>query len=257
MKTKAKSEKAGSSPSLMTSSDYICLLSGFGKFGGGSYNPSQETVESFPDILITQSENKANSTKRRAKEVHIEKIVLETVGKTAWKNLNSRLKKLPEDKPLVLVMTGLAEGIKGLHLERFAMNLRDYRIKDMSGAQIVDKPIIKNAQDLIRTTLPLDKLSESLGKSGIPCRVSNHAGTFICNELYFNAMHHTQDIKAVKACLFVHMPLAEEFAQVCSTSKNKKLKARAMAANTRKKQIELLRDALAEVIEGVVKTSSK
>ena len=45
--------------------------------------------------------------------------------------------------------------------------------------------LIKEAPEAYGTVLPIDRCSEQLIKAGIPAKVSYHAGTYLCNAIYF------------------------------------------------------------------------
>lgn len=216
----------------------VCLITGFGSFGKHKTNPSQLIALAFPD----------NFQSEKGTGLDIESVVLDTIGATAWKNLKKAVKK---KEPSIIIMLGLASGRKAISLERFAMNLRDYSIADEEGQKVKDKPIDKEGPDLIRNPLDLEKIRKRVLKSGYPCEISNHAGTFICNELYYSALKHSIEDKAIAACLFVHVPELMEFSRSASISRKKSVAARAKNARQQKQQLALLRDGVAAVLSAV------
>ena len=68
------------------------------------------------------------------------------------------------------------------------MNFRDYRLPDNNNEKRQEETIEPKAPQLLRSNLNLPQLQIILSEQGYPCEVSNHAGTFICNELYFRAL---------------------------------------------------------------------
>ena len=53
-------------------------------------------------------------------------------------------------------------------------------------------------------------LRNQLDINGIPAKVSNSAGLYVCNAAYFNALHHISILgKEIKA-VFVHLPKMSE-----------------------------------------------
>lgn len=234
----------------MASKSINCLLTGFDAFGEHQQNPSQILVEAFPDILKTKQTGKSGL----AKEVHITKLVLPTAGKEGWRRLKKALDDLNSmPGPAFVLMTGLAAKRETLSLERFAMNIKDYRIADNSGEQPQDCPIDKKAPDLLRTQLSLVELKDKLSRQGIPAEVSNHAGTFICNELYFRALNYQLGSDGLlKAVLFVHLPEPAQFCKSMAAGKNKKASAQAsLAGRSRKNQLQVMGQALAEIVESL------
>ena len=88
--------------------------------------------------------------------------------------------------PEAILMMGLAEGRRRIEIEALAMNLR--------GA---DGPL------RVKTRLPVEAIRRRLAEAGIPVRVSLHAGTFVCNHVFYVGLRAT-DV----ACGFVHVPPA-------------------------------------------------
>lgn len=87
-------------------------------------------------------------------------------------------------------MLGLAATRKKICLEAIAVNV-DYE----AGGK--PRPIVKRGPLALATRLPLDRL---LKKVRGPVAISHHAGTFVCNHLYYHAL--TRKIP----CVFVHVP---------------------------------------------------
>lgn len=228
-----------------------CLLTGFDAFGTNKVNPTELVVASFPDSLIT----KPSGPSSRVKEIHIEKLILPTAGIKGWKALKSALDDTVKRShyPIYIVMTGLAQKREWLNLERFAINIKDYGLPDNSGHQPLDKPINKNAPDLLRTNIDLAALNSAIKKAGYPSVISNHAGTFICNELYFQALNYALSQPKIKSVIFVHLPSEKQFAQSAAKSKKRAIADAAQKAKTSKKQIALLSQAVAEIIETACK----
>lgn len=52
--------------------------------------------------------------------------------------------------------------------------------------------------------VPMQEIASELSQRGCPCSVSNDAGCFVCNYLYFKCLQEAQ--KSGVAALFVHVP---------------------------------------------------
>lgn len=255
LKNKAKATKRKTVLPL-AASDAVCIITGFDAFGQSKTNPSELVVETFPDILKTTPDE----DHKKPLELNVQKVYLETQGHKAWKALKQKLDQTRKeldaaksDAAIILIMLGLAQNAAGLQLERFAINLRDYRIKDNSGEQIEDKPISDKGPDLLRTIHDLRPIRDYVRLAGYPCLISNHAGTFICNEIYYHALHYQQKHDRIAACLFVHMPDGKDFAKLGKGAKSKSVQKRFAAATKKSAQITLLRDGIGEVVEAVTK----
>lgn len=185
----------------MTKRPIRCIIAGFDPFGSAAFNPSGEIALAFSD-LITTPELGAVAT---------EKLLLPTCCSESWKVLREALKKFPEDD-LIVILLGLNERGTNLHLERTAVNLRKYRIPDNNGHQHLASKIYWSEGESRSTKIKVDDVVSTLTKKGIQCEVSNNAGTFVCNEIYFRALSHQAEHKNVLATLFIHLPLPETFA---------------------------------------------
>jgi pyroglutamyl-peptidase len=246
---------AKSNPKKSASKPVTILLTAFDAFAGDKYNPSQLLVESFPDIL----KSKPRGQSKVAKEIHIRKQVLPTEGAKGWKLLKKALDGTMEqaEGPIIVLMLGLAAMRETISLERFAMNFKDYRAPDNNGELRLEETIDAKAPQLLRTSLDLPHLQQLTRAAGFPCDVSNHAGTFVCNELYFRALNYRREFSDVNSVLFMHLPPEKVFAKTAKKAKTKttpkalgeKLKGITKAGKSR--QIELLSDAIAEVAENI------
>ena len=110
-------------------------------------------------------------------------------------------------------MLGVAENRKSIGLERFALNIQDYSIEDNGGHKRVGRKIARNGPDAIATSVDVAKLCQLLRRRGLICDVSNHAGTFLCNEVYYRALNKARKSKHPTNILFVHLPLPEVYAK--------------------------------------------
>jgi pyroglutamyl-peptidase len=246
---------AKSNPKKSSSKPTTLLLTGFDAFGGDKYNPSQLVVESFPDIL----KSKARGHSKVAKEIHIRKLVLPTSGAKGWKVLRKALDDTMEQSegPIIVLMLGLAAVRQTMSLERFALNFRDYRLADNNGELRREETIEAKAPQLLRTNLDVRHLQEVLCDAGYPCEVSNHAGTFVCNELYFRALNYKRESGDVDSVLFMHLPFEKVFAKSAKKLKSKNTpkavdeKLKGITKAGKSKQIDLLTDAIVEVTENI------
>ncbi len=229
----------------MASKPLTCLLTGFDAFGEHLSNPSQTLVNTFPDMVKVQPGGRLQTER----VIHIRKLILPTEGVAGWKKLQKNLNDLTsENEKAIVIMTGFASKREYLSVERFALNCRDYRIADNSGAQPLDKPIDKNADDLLRTKIDLIAMNKTLTAAGYAFEISNHAGTFVCNELYFRALNYAAINRQLKAVLFIHLPEPAAFVESLKKSRKKTLSVQAKKATTAAKQMVMLTDAVVAVI---------
>jgi pyroglutamyl-peptidase len=172
-----------------------CIITGFDAFGGAEYNPSQLAVELLPDIL-------PDSTP----PIALTKAVLTTCCDEAWTLLQKEFAQVGEDERFLILLSGVAEARDTICLERFALNVRQYRLLDNRGHQWHEEHIDQQGPDAIRTALPLKELVADLHDKGYRVEISNYAGSFVCNETYYRAMRKWQKDKRCAGVLFVHLP---------------------------------------------------
>lgn len=97
-------------------------------------------------------------------------------------------------------------------MERVAININDARIADNRGAQPIDMPVIDGAPAAYFSTLPIKAMVCALQRAGFDAEVSQSAGTFVCNHVFYQLMHRLATGYAGSARLhparggFVHVP---------------------------------------------------
>lgn len=164
------------------------LITGFEPFGGYASNPSAEIARRLD--------------KRRVAGVPVVGRVL-PVDMAA---LDSALAAaLREVDPVAMILLGLAPGESVIRLERVALNLADFAIPDNAGAQTVDRPLRPDAAAALWTRLPLRAIQAKLLAAGIPARLSETAGTYLCNAAMYRALDR---LPRRVPCGFIHLPLA-------------------------------------------------
>jgi pyroglutamyl-peptidase len=117
----------------------------------------------------------------------------------SWKGAYPRLHRtLREQRPSALLMLGLAESRNSVSLEVQAHNL-DYC--EQRGWKRPPRPIERGSPDLLPGRWPATRWVKLLRRRGIPVTLSFHAGTFLCNHVYYRALREFDG-----PCGFVHLP---------------------------------------------------
>jgi pyroglutamyl-peptidase len=165
------------------------LVAGFEPFAGETENPSLEIARTLHGKRIAG---------RR-----IVGAALPTEFARSLPALDALLKK---HKPELVLAIGQAGGRAQISLERVAINLIDARIADNAGDQPVDKPVVRNAPDAYFSTLPLKAMLRRLQDAGIPVTLSQTAGTFVCNQVFFGLAHRLAKRAKRTRGGFVHVP---------------------------------------------------
>jgi len=83
----------------------------------------------------------------------------------------------------------------------------DARIADNAGAQPVDAPVAMRGPAAYFSSLPIKAMQQSLMTAGIAAEVSQTAGTFVCNHVFYVLMHtlKRQRNRSTRGG-FVHLP---------------------------------------------------
>lgn len=96
----------------------------------------------------------------------------------------------------VVIHLGQAPGATGIRLESVGLNLRS------DGS-----PIVPEAAEAYRTSLPLAGGVRRLRDAGIPSEVSHHAGTYLCNAALYLSQYYIETLQLATRVAFVHVPL--------------------------------------------------
>ena len=177
------------------------IVTGFDPFGEFSVNPSEVVAASMPstvDLIKLVDEVEGSHAALSA-------FTLSTCCTESWQSLEAEL-KARADRTIVLVMLGLAEPRSDIEMERVALNLRDYRFADNKGHQPPVEKIVEEAENALFSLIDLKSLQERITQKGCPISVSNHAGTYVCNEIYFRSLLYQKENPHLSKTLFVHLP---------------------------------------------------
>jgi pyroglutamyl-peptidase len=164
------------------------LVTGFEPFAGDAVNPAGEAVLGLPS---------------RLGELAIHTRILPTVFGRAIAALEDALATV---RPDIVLCVGLAGGRAELSLERVAINIDDARIPDNDGQQPIDRPIAAGGPAAYFTGLPVKAAVAALREAGLPAIVSNTAGTFVCNHVFYGLMHLIATRQLPLRGGFLHVP---------------------------------------------------
>lgn len=155
------------------------LVTAFEPFGGSDTNISQRVLDAI--------------------QADVAKLLLPVSFRRAPEVLNEAIGLLQPD--VIIAMGQTAEGDK-IRLERLAINMMDSAKGDNDGYLPDEELICPEAPLALKTTLPVKPLCADCINAGLPTMVSNSAGLYVCNRIYFEALRHTTN------SLFVHIPKA-------------------------------------------------
>lgn len=169
------------------------LLTGFDPFDQDAVNPSWEVARALDGEAIGDG-------------AVVQALRLPCVFGEAAARLDEALAQAPA--PALVVALGLAGGRSEISPERVAINVDDARIPDNAGRQPVDAAVVEGGPAAYFSTLPIKAIVRALREHGVPAAVSNTAGTFVCNHLFYALMHRLATRPALTGTRggFVHLP---------------------------------------------------
>jgi pyroglutamyl-peptidase len=163
------------------------LLTGFEPFNGADVNPSWEAARALdgwsgPGFQVVARE-------------------LPCVFGRANLALFDAIDALQPD---IVIGVGLAGGRHEISVERVALNVDDAGIPDNAGQQPVDATIADGGPAAYFSTLPIKAIVRALRLRGFPAGVSQTAGTYVCNHVFYGLMQHAQGRALTGG--FIHVP---------------------------------------------------
>lgn len=167
------------------------LVTGFQPFGDHALNPSARLAEAL------------DGTECGGRQVN--GLVLPVEVETAPALLQQAVETL---QPEIVLSLGLAGSRAALAIERVAINVLDFALPDNGGRQPIDDPVIPGGPAAYFATVPVRRISAAWRSAGLPGYVSNTAGTYLCNQILYVALHLGQE-HGFRAG-FIHTPCLPE-----------------------------------------------
>jgi pyroglutamyl-peptidase len=180
------------------------LVTGFEPFGGDAFNPSWQVAQALDGLVLGPAVVRARQLpcvfgRRKGGALHA---------------LDEALRQL---QPRWVLALGLAANRSSLSVERVAINVDDARIPDNAGAQPFDRPVVARAPAAYFSTLPIKAMAQAAEQAGLPAEVSQTAGTFVCNHVFYGLMHRLAGQRRVRGG-FAHVPATSELDPGSNTS---------------------------------------
>ena len=168
------------------------LVTGFDPFDNEKINPSYEAAKLLPSSIDMAS------------------VIVKELP-TVFSAVSERLVSyLDAEKPDIVICTGQAGGRDAVTPERVAINIKDARIPDNCGNMPTDEPIYEGEREAYFSSLPIKEIVRSIEEEGIPAKISNSAGTFVCNEVMYTLLRYAERSERRMIGGFVHIPYIPE-----------------------------------------------
>ena len=167
------------------------LLTGFEPFNGAAINPAWEAVRALDGWEGAGFQ-----------------VVTRQLPCVFGLSTRLLLDAIEECRPDVVIAVGQAGGRPDITVERIAINVDDAPIPDNDGWQPLDATIVPAGQAAYFATLPIKAIVHAIRARGVAASVSQTAGTFVCNHVFYGLMHFTHGLP-LKAG-FIHVPFLPE-----------------------------------------------
>ena len=168
----------------------MILLTGFEPFASDTHNPSSAVATALNGEVL--------------QGITITAATLPVDGARIALSLEALL----TDDLDAIVMLGLARGRMQIALERVALNWAEYRLPDNAGLTRRGEALIAGSADAYLSSLPLQAILSAWREAQIPGYVSDSAGLYLCNQVFYTARHLRPKLPAG----FIHLPSDETLA---------------------------------------------
>ncbi|MGY0692128.1 pyroglutamyl-peptidase I [Virgibacillus sp. FSP13] len=121
------------------------------------------------------------------------------------------IEKIKEHDPDAVIALGLAGGRHCVTPERVAINCNDGP-KDNRGYEPKGERIFAEGPDAYFSTLPIYEMIQSMKEAGLPAKISNTAGTYLCNNVMYHAIHYYSVNNLDRKAGFIHVPASHALA---------------------------------------------
>ena len=171
----------------MTARTKTVLLTAFEPFGGDVVNASELAARPLDGVEIAGH--------------RVSVAILPCVFGAAIERLRREIDRL---EPALVVACGEAGGRSEISVERIAINVDDARIADNAGQQPIDVAVDADGPAAYFSRLPIKSIVRALSEAKIPAAISQSAGTFVCNHVFYGLMRALEDTDVRGG--FVHVP---------------------------------------------------
>ena len=168
------------------------LLTAFDPFGGEAVNAAAQAAALLP---------------ARVGGIEITRLTVPTVFYRSIEAVTQAARAL---RPDFILCLGQAAGRDAVTPERVAINVNDARIPYNAGNQPADAPVFPGEAAAYFSTLPIKAMADAIRGAGVPARISDSAGTFVCNHLLYGVLRLcARELPGTRAG-FIHLPLTPE-----------------------------------------------
>lgn len=219
----------------------VALVTGFEPYAGRGFNPSGEVASRLDGTEIGS---------------------VPVVGRTfpvSFRTLRQNIEQVcAEVGPAAVVSLGLWPGEPTIRLERVAVNVADFEIPDNESQFLVDQPLAAGQAAARFSTLPLRDIERALLEAGIPARISNTAGTFLCNATMYSCLASLEASGRAVPCGFIHVPyLPHQVAALIADNRRARTLELHQRADVASMSLEIMIEAVRIALRECVRTPAE
>ncbi len=163
------------------------LVTGFERFGREPLNPTEELVARLDGEVVGRA------------------IIYGVVLPVSY-NRSKRLIRLllGNIEPDIILSFGLSSQRTIVSIEKIALNYAHSRTPDNDGIVLKHNKIIENGPLALESTLNVEEAVKVLLDNNVPAIVSYHAGTFLCNYVFYLMLYYSLHTSRIVG--FIHIP---------------------------------------------------
>ncbi len=162
--------------------------------------------EPFNEYKINSSWSLVDSFKNTTSDFESIKLRLPVEFKSVSNLVPDILKQYNPD---IVIAFGQSAN-DSIRIERVALNLDDARIADNNGYTPTDEPIHADGKNAYFSSLPIKAIQHAVAAKNIPAIISNSAGTYVCNHLFYELLYWCDKLSLPTKIGFVHLPRLPE-----------------------------------------------
>ncbi|MFP4383413.1 MAG: pyroglutamyl-peptidase I [Spirochaetia bacterium] len=164
------------------------LVTGFEPFGENTTNVTEKLVDSLPEQL---------------ENIRIFTKVLPVVFYSSSAIIMELIRKV---SPEIIISLGLAAKSDSIRIETVAKNINSARIMDNEGNNPQNEKIDPHGEEFFPASLPAPRIFSRLKRSGFPVTLSQSAGSYVCNHVFYTVMNYIYATAPDIAGGFIHYP---------------------------------------------------
>ena len=164
------------------------------------------SFEPFHEYKINSSWSLVDSFKNTTSDFECIKLRLPVEFKAVSNIVPEILKQYQPD---IVLAFGQCTG-DSIRIERVALNIDDARSADNNGYTPTDEQIHADGKNAYFSTLPIKVIQQAVAAKNIPVVISNSAGTYVCNHLFYELLYWCDKLSLPTKIGFVHFPRLPE-----------------------------------------------